>query len=220
MDDRTFDKQSALDWIEMIESEAARGRETGLYPQLNSWLDQISAKEILDIGSGQGICSEYINLKNRNYTGIEPSPYLLNRALELYGVNENRHFVSGNAYSLPVANSYFDAVFSVAVWHLLEDINLAAAELSRVIQPSGHFLIITADPKNYPAWIERYTSQKQEGRRFKGETLRPDGSAAEDTLILHTYEEIEASLAAHGLNIQKSESKGFFISIYGDKIKT
>ncbi len=82
MDDRIFDKQSASYWSAAVEGESGRGKAGGLYPRLNAWLDLASPSEILDIGPGQGACSGNISLEGRNYTGIEPSLFLLERSRE------------------------------------------------------------------------------------------------------------------------------------------
>lgn len=39
----------------------------------------------------------------------------------------------------------FDGIFSVSVWHLLDDTQRAAREFSRVLKPKGSFFIVTAD---------------------------------------------------------------------------
>jgi SAM-dependent methyltransferase len=148
MDDKVFDHKSALSWIDMIESDIAKVREQDIYPKLNAWISQASASNILEIGCGQGACSNRID---GTYTGIEPSQYLIDRAILLYS-GPNRKFLLGNAYDLPVSNSSFDAVFSISVWHLLSDLLLAAKELSRVLKNEGHFLIITANPDAHSVW--------------------------------------------------------------------
>jgi hypothetical protein len=58
-------------------------------------------------------------------TGVEPSPYLVERAKQLYP-QPNRNFILGNAYALPFSDGTFDAAFSVTVWHLLSDLQTAA----------------------------------------------------------------------------------------------
>lgn len=135
----------------MVEGESGRVREADIYPRLNAWLDRSGAQEILDIGCGQGICSDQIRLEGRNYTGVEPCPILRARASELYG-GTNRRFVAGDAYALPFDDEAFDAAFSISVWHLLADLDEAARELMRVLKPGGHFWIVTANPEAYDLW--------------------------------------------------------------------
>lgn len=69
-----------LDWIHTIESEKSLIRETDLYPMLRQWVDDSSPETILEIGCGQGACSNKFDLAKRHYTGLDSSSYLVNRA--------------------------------------------------------------------------------------------------------------------------------------------
>ncbi len=205
MNDHTFDEKDASDWINIVESPGARIRETDIYPLLKEWINSIAPSTILEIGAGQGICSEYIDLDNRTYTGVEPSPFLLARAKQLYP-QTNRHFLHGSAYHLPFSTSAFDAAFSVAVWHLLDDLHKASGELNRVLKRDGRFLIITANPAAYSAWTDAYTETTLKGRRFLGSVRRPDNSIAQDTLYLHTVEEITEALTSSHCALERIET--------------
>jgi len=218
MDDRTFDEPSAREWIEVIESTRPSPRDLDIYPRLNAWIERTQPASILEIGAGQGICSDKISLVNRSYIGVEPSPYLLARATERYP-NDNRRFLEGSAYALPCADQSIEAAFSVAVWHLLSDLPTAARELRRVL--SGSFLIITANPAAYGPWMERYTETQLDGTRFEGRTRHADGTVSIDVLYLHTLDEITASLHAAGLRTRSIETfrtvnnQDLFIAIEG-----
>lgn len=121
-------------------------------------------RNVLDIGCGQGICAEKITLDNINYTGVDPSTYLIDRAKELYKTH-NRDFSTGNAYDLPFDDVSFDAAFTILVWHLLEFPEKAAHELARILKQNGHFLIITANPHAQPAWESVFTNIKKSGKK-------------------------------------------------------
>ena len=84
MDDRTFDKQTADDWIKAVETTERSFRDDHIYPKINDLIHQSLPKRILDIGCGQGVCSDKIDLKHSEYTGVEPSTFLLDRAKQLY----------------------------------------------------------------------------------------------------------------------------------------
>lgn len=193
MDDRTFDEQTARQWIRTIESGTNPVREQDLYPRLRSWVETASLARVLEIGCGQGDCARKLDHAGRTYIGIDPSPFLIERAKELC-VTENRQFQLGNAYALPFADRQFDGVFSVLVWHLLSDIQRAARELGRVLKRSGHFLIITANPDAYAEWMSLYVNTRIEGRRFEGDMLREGTIVDHDVLHFHTLEEITSSL--------------------------
>jgi SAM-dependent methyltransferase len=206
MDDKTFnDQKTALDWIQLIEGERAKIRETDVHPRVREFINSVSPLEILDIGCGQGICSDKIGLNGQNYTGVEPSQIMIDRANELYP-QENRKFVLGDIYKLPFSDDVFDVAFSVSVWHLLGDLKKAATELSRVLKDDGQFLIITANPEGYSVWTSLYTDSKQEGRRFEGKTLNKDNTESLDVLYLHTFDELVNSLQSVNLKILETET--------------
>lgn len=202
MDDRTFDQTTAQAWIQAVEKPGKSFRDEHVYPTLSRLLRQTGAGTILDIGCGQGICSEGIKLENCRYTGIEPSPFLLERARRLY---PGRDFQMGSVYALPVESHRFDAVFSVLVWHLLSEIDAAAAELSRVLSQGGSFLIVTANPGAYPVWQAFYPDAKLVGKRLEG-TMQLGDALSRDVLYLHTWDDLRNSLQRAGLRIESEEA--------------
>lgn len=182
MDDKNFNQEAAEDWIKMIEHPHAQIREQDIYPLLRTWITQTNPHKILEIGCGQGVCSSALDLTNRHYLGIDPSTHLLERAKKLYST-ENKKFVVGNAYSLPLQDASMDSAFSVSVWHLLSDIKTACVEMARILRSGGHFLIITANSAASVAW----TSPK-------------------DTLYLRSQEEIKSVLELAGLRVLKIDT--------------
>jgi ubiquinone/menaquinone biosynthesis C-methylase UbiE len=215
MDDKKFDELSAFEWMRTIEGPRANIREKDIYPLLKSWLSACSSKNVLDIGCGQGVCSAHVG-EEIEYTGIDPSRELINRAHELYAA-PSRVFVDGNAYELPFADKRFGAVISVAVWHLLSDLSRATKELSRVLKDHGAFLIITADPNNYQAWMERYSDQSIKGRQFVGINRTFDGSVSSDTMYLYSLDEIVQTLEKWNLQVSSVVVIRSFVAISGVK---
>ena len=156
--------------------------------------------------------------------GVEPAPLMVDRAKQLYP-SQNRTFLLGNAYQLPLPDSSFDAAFSVLVWHLLKDLEISANELSRVLARNGSFLLITANPGAYAAWKALYTDLKVTGKRLEG-AMQLGTTVSHDVLFLHTLDEIKSSLQAAGLAVEEIETfrplKQFeelkmFVSIKGKK---
>ena len=165
------DLQVARDWIALIEGEPGRIREQDIYPRIKAWSEGFKPPEVLEIGCGQGICSQQLSSAARQYTGVELSVPLLARAQQLYSGPE-RKFILGSALALPFPTGRFAGAFSVTVWFLLSDIKQASRELSRILMPGGQFLILTANPQGYANWTSRYTHSKIEGRRFEGRVTR------------------------------------------------
>jgi ubiquinone/menaquinone biosynthesis C-methylase UbiE len=204
MDDRNFDLQTAQDWIHSVEKPGPSWRDENVYLKLSRLIREASPRTILDLGCGQGICSEKIEFGPCKYTGVEPSPFLLDRAKSLYE-SKNRNFLLGNAYDLPVPNESHDAAFSILVWHLLMDLEKAASELSRVLVDEGHFFIVTANPDAYSAWKSFYPDAKVTGKKLEG-TMQLGNALSRDVLHLHTLSEIKESLQNVGLEIEKTET--------------
>jgi ubiquinone/menaquinone biosynthesis C-methylase UbiE len=204
MDDRHFDEQTAIDWIKAIERPGISWRDDHVYSKLNLLIREAAPRAVIDIGCGQGVCSDKVDLSRCRYAGVEPSPFLLERAKELYQ-SAGRTFLSGNAYDLPVPNQSFDLAFSILVWHLLMDLEKASSEMGRVMNKNGKFFLVTANPDSYPAWQRMYFDSNLTGKRFEG-TMRLGDALSRDVLFLHTWDEIEQALTNSGLRIDRSET--------------
>lgn len=203
----------ARDWIRVVESEAAQEvRACDIYPRLRSW--SAGRGHVLEVGAGQGICSE--SIVSDDYTGMEPSQILIARACERY---PQRRFVLGSAEAIPFADAAFDSVFSVAVWHLLPELNGPAREVRRVLRPGGGFLLITANPDAYPFWTGLYTDPRVVGLRFEGTVTHTDGTTSRESLYLYRREEIVGSLATAGLKILRLDTfrQDRFLAIQGER---
>ena len=213
----------AKEWIGSVEGEEGMFRDKIIYPLLKNWVKEINPETVLEIGSGQGICSDKIGKEGGKYIGVEPSQHLTQRAKELYGDKDNRDFVVGNAYDLPLANESVDAAFSVNVWFHLDNLNKGAEEMARVLKTGGKFLIVTANPKAYDSWKSFYDNPSVEERTIVGKVNTPVVPLSKNILYTHSLEEIENSLKQAGLKIEKVEelkdedSVSLFISIEGRK---
>jgi SAM-dependent methyltransferase len=125
------------------------------------------------------------------YVGVDISARLIDRATQRYAA-PHRLFIRGSATDLPCAAQSFDAVFSIAVWHLLDDPRLAARELARVLKPGGRFRIVTA---NREAW--------------------PKSDKSVEMLHLHSEDEIREALASHGLDVTARETVRHWLQLDG-----
>ncbi len=65
---------------------------------------------------------------------------------------DNRQFLIGSAYVLPVAAPLADAAFAIMMWFHLADLGKAPRELSLILKPSGRFMIFTMNPGAYDIW--------------------------------------------------------------------
>ena len=201
------DEEIARQWINSVENEKGMIRDNDIYPKLENWTKTFKPKVILDIGSGQGICADHVQSGEVRYLGVEPSPVLVERAKELY-TKENRDFMVGNAYALPIAAGSVDMAFSVNVWFHLDDLDTPSKELSRVLERGGKFLIITANPKTYDLWRSMYFDATEDKKKIDGKVNVPINPMSRNIFYKHTLEEIEAQLTGNGLVISGEEEFG------------
>ncbi len=217
-------KKVAKEWIRHVENTKGETRDNEIYPLLKKWATKIKPDTIIEIGSGQGICSEKINLKKKSfYIGIEPSIHLVRRARRLYK-KSNRKFIIGSANHIPIKSSSADAVFSVNVWFHLMNLKKASAELSRILKQHGQFLIITANPKAYRKWESFYFNYKKRGKKIVGKVKVPVTSLSLSIFYKHSLKDIKKSLNSNNLSISNIKEIGridkktkLFISVLGKK---
>lgn len=55
------DEVIAKQWINSVEGEKGMTRDNESYPNLKKWHDNTTRGTVIDIGSGQGVCSEKIS---------------------------------------------------------------------------------------------------------------------------------------------------------------
>lgn len=220
-----YNKNLANEWIEWVETPDPQGtREKEIVPYIKRWIEELKPNVLCDIGCGQGFCSLLVDDKIE-YIGIDPSQTLLKRAKNLY-LSPNKRFIEGNAYELPLENESVDAIISIWVWSHLENLNLAANEMFRILKSKGKFLIITANPETYEERKTFYKHYTIEGNLLKGTfDLGNDRFLSDTTLYLHTKLEIEDAIKQAGFRIKnikrmgqaESSDKGLYLVIEGLK---
>lgn len=219
------DEMIAREWITSIEGEHGKIRDKELYPFLKEWSRELKGT-LLDIGAGQGICADYVQNENILYIGVDPSPVLVNRAIEKY-MTDKRQFIVGGAYALPVDDSSVNIVLSVNVWFHLQNLTQAANEVARVLRPDGRFLISTANPGSYHYWEGMFdeTAVITE-KTIDGKVNIPIQSLSRNLVFKHSLQEIVLSLENVGLMVsncsdfgskEKFSPHGLFINIQGEK---
>ncbi len=201
------DPEVAQEWISMIENmPPSSSRHKTTYPFIENFIRENNAKNVLEIGSGQGVCSECVD-DSVSYVGLEPSPYLNKRAEELYK-NERKSFIEGNAYDLPFDSEKFDIIFSVGVWFHLENITQASKEIARVLKPGGKFVIFTSNPNLFNVWSHFFIDPKIEGKKITGKISLFEQHMTENIMYNHSKEEMLQAFENAGLTIEESETFG------------
>jgi len=222
-EDNPFEDEAiSKEWISSVENERGMIREKELYPMIVKWIEKIKPKRIIDIGAGQGGCANIVQLEGVEYVGVEPSKYLVARAEEI-NKKENRHFIIGTAYNLPIPDKSFDAAFSVNVWFHLQDLNTASKELARVLLPNGKFFICTANPDAYGVWQQMFDSDaKVDEKIIDGKVNIPVNPLSRNLFFKHSMEETLDAFTNNGLIVDKTETSGvlneqkpLFINFFG-----
>lgn len=217
------DEQVAKEWINSVENEKDLYRDKEVYPRLKNWLAQQTANFVVEIGSGQGICSSKLGEYNGIYVGVEPSKVLAQRAKKLYD-DDQRQFVVGDTYHLPVESEKAEACFSVMVWFHLGNLDKASGELARVLKPGGKFIIITANPNAEKTWESFYFDYQKEGKKITGKINVPINPMSKSIIYQHSQDEILNALRTSGLEIEHTDEYGqvngenIFFSVEGKKI--
>jgi ubiquinone/menaquinone biosynthesis C-methylase UbiE len=221
-----YGEKLSKEWVEYVEASNPKGtRETEIFPFIRRWIENIKPSVLLDIGCGQGICSNLIS-NDVHYIGIDPSKHLIKRARQIYS-SKNKEYKIGNAYSLPIKDNSIDAVLSVWVWSHLESLENASQEISRVLKPNGKYLIITANPETYEIRKTFYKKYQLKDNLLKGDFDLGNGKVlTNSSLYLHSLDEIKNALTHHNLSIdnesrmgQDTESpKGLYIVLSGTKL--
>ena len=63
------------DWIDCVEGKAGSVRDADTYPKLLVWAQQTSPSMVLQIGCGQGACSQHVAQADRQFFGIGSSAH-------------------------------------------------------------------------------------------------------------------------------------------------
>ena len=97
-------------------------------------LDPKPGEKILDLGCGDGTLAKQIIAQGATVTGIDASEDMVKAALAL-GINA--HCISGEQLSF---DEDFDAVFSNAALHWMQDYHAVVAGVYRALKPGGRFI--------------------------------------------------------------------------------
>ncbi len=103
-------------------------------------------KTVLDIGCGTGFGFDelYDEFKNRNMKGIgvEPADGMLEIAINKYKGNEMFAFHEGSFENIPLENNSTDRIISTLALHWVKSLEVAAAEMRRVLKDDGRVDIL------------------------------------------------------------------------------
>jgi ubiquinone/menaquinone biosynthesis C-methylase UbiE len=122
-------------------------------------------ERILDVGCGSGFyAAELVDVvgPDGSVVGIDNSPAMLSAAAARVEGHDNIAFHVGDAASLPVEDSGFDAALSVQVFEYVPDVPAALAEMHRVLREGGRLVLWDVDW----ATVSMYTTDRAQTQRF------------------------------------------------------
>ncbi len=92
--------------------------------------------QTLELGFGIGSNWPYLP-DGVAYTGIEPDPYMRERAVSYIPANQELTLTDGDAEALAFPDGSFDAVIGTLVFCTIPDASRALQEVHRVLKPGG-----------------------------------------------------------------------------------
>ncbi|KRF16053.1 class I SAM-dependent methyltransferase [Nocardioides sp. Soil796] len=114
-------------------------------------LGDVRGRDVLELGSGAGQCSRWVNSQGGRAVGLDLSMRQLQHSRRIdaeTGVTVPQ--VCGTATQLPFADRSFDVVFcSFGALQFVADGAAAVAETARVLRPGGRFVFSVTHPTRW-----------------------------------------------------------------------
>lgn len=136
--------------------DQAADLQRGIIRQLIGYLTSCDPKpsRMVDLGcgTGNGLTALTQAFPNIPLTGIDISQAMLEHACEAC---PQARLIKGDMENLPTGSDIFDLVFSSSSLQWC-DLNLAASECARILQPNGYCAIATFGPKTHVEWREAW----------------------------------------------------------------
>src|SRR6476661_3908510 len=118
----------------------ARGRDADA--KLAIRLAELAAGDhLVDVGCGSGVSARCAASLGAEVVAVDPAAMML-RVGRLANRANGLRYAHGAAQSLPVADDWASAVWSLATVHHWPDLDAALGEIGRVLAPGGRFVAI------------------------------------------------------------------------------
>lgn len=143
----------------------------------------LSSKNVLDLGCGNGRLYDYLTKKGAKYTGLDLGDNLIKIANEKHP--EGR-FTQGDLLETPFKDNEFDYVYCIATLHHIpskEKRNAAIQEIYRILKPGGKILITNWYFWNKPKYLKMILDSALQNNNLPiGDFFMPWKSTHKNTL--------------------------------------
>ena len=157
---------------------AALKHRYSLYPEIPriAAFDQFAGKSVLEIGVGQGLDHFMFASVGAKITGVDLTEKHCQMTRQfLRTFNLKPQIINADARSLPFKDESFDHVYSCGVLLLFPEIEIALAEIRRVLRPGGSATIMLYNKSSIHYWIKT--------RLYYGWALNENAVLGRDTVL-------------------------------------
>lgn len=114
-----------------------------------------AARDVLDVGCGDGFHLPRFAATARSVRGVEPHPPLVRRARDRVAGLENVKVLPGGAQRLPVPDASVDLVHARTAYFFGRGCEPGMVEADRVLRPGGALVIVDLDARcpPYGGWM-------------------------------------------------------------------
>lgn len=169
----------------------------------------VRAKKVLDIGTGWGSSALLLNSLGATVTAVDLSETSLSGAIknnEFFGKG-NINIMQMDAEKLTFENDTFDYVYSWGVIHHSSSTEAAVNEISRVLKPGGHGMVMVYNRLSIRYYLIGLWYLILKGKIFKGESFKSVQKYFTDGYWHRHFspKEFSSLLTDYGLNVDKIE---------------
>lgn len=156
----------------------------------------VEGRDALECGCGTGLILNRIKPRTRRAVGVDLSAGMLEHARQ-----RGHEVYQSSITELPFADQTFDVAYSFKVLAHVEAIELALAEMARVLRPGGHLIA-----EFYNPWSLRYLV-----KRLKPPTRISD--TTNDEAVFTRYDTLQAARAYLPTSVK-------YLDVYGVRVFT
>jgi len=120
-----------------------------------------AGKAVLEVGCGTGLVLQRVAGFARSAKGIDLSPGMLERARD-----RGLDVLEGSATALPFADDTFDVAYSFKVLSHVPQLDVALAEMVRVVRPGGHLVFDIYNRHSLRYLIKRVFGPRSTSKQF------------------------------------------------------